>query len=122
MTIFARLLHQQTRPMTSFQKKADTARDDGQVSLGMSGATIRDIASSRYRIILLPCYMRRFFPMMYIKIRSTGPICQVKWITKQGNQEAAREIGQVQHTFKADPLKPLAQYFPTYAVTGLLLL
>lgn len=48
---------------------------------------------------------------------STG--ARTKWITRQQNEEVAREFGIVWRIFKKDPLKPWSLYFRNYVVTGL---
>ncbi|MCO5566073.1 hypothetical protein L7F22_019749 [Adiantum nelumboides] len=47
---------------------------------------------------------------------------KTKWINKQSNDEAKRELGTIGRMFKEDPLSPINAYFSNYVVTGMGLL
>jgi hypothetical protein len=44
---------------------------------------------------------------------------RTRWINRQNNAEAKRELSEIWTIFKRDPLEPLALYWRNYVVTGL---
>jgi MFS family permease len=47
---------------------------------------------------------------------------KTRWINKQSNEEARRELKVIGQMFKQDPLSPIRSYFSNYVVTGMGLL
>lgn len=89
-------------------------------STGHSHGTLNDRAQNTLDSILFPA--DSYTAGTHTYWADLPAVERTRWINRQSNQEARRELGVIGQMFKADPLSPIRAYFSNYVVTGMGLL